>query len=67
MIRSNTNKKRQILKNFQAETPVSTAYPFRLNFYTVPPENEITLEEFELWAIDRLYGMLPLEEASSFL
>ncbi|KAK6351550.1 hypothetical protein TWF718_004709 [Orbilia javanica] len=30
------------------------AYPHRLNFYTVPPKEEISLEEFEQWAIDRL-------------
>ena len=29
-------------------------YPYRLNFYEVPPTAEITLEEFEQWAIDRL-------------
>jgi DNA primase large subunit len=31
-------------------------YPFRLNFYTTPPTAEVTLEEFEQWAIDRLRG-----------
>lgn len=29
-------------------------YPHRLNFYETPPTEEITLEEFEVWAIDRL-------------
>jgi DNA primase large subunit len=29
-------------------------YPFRLSFYDVPPTQEISLEEFETWAIDRL-------------
>ncbi|KAF3161441.1 hypothetical protein TWF225_002898 [Orbilia oligospora] len=29
-------------------------YPHRLNFYTVPPKDEVSLEEFEQWAIDRL-------------
>jgi DNA primase large subunit len=57
MFRSNA-KKRTVLKNFQTEAYVPTTYPHRLNFYTVPPQNEITLEEFELWAIDRLYGKL---------
>jgi len=32
-------------------------YPHRLNFYTVPPTADITLEQFEQWAIDRLRGM----------
>ena len=31
-------------------------YKQRLNFYTIPPTSDITLEEFELWAIDRLKG-----------
>ncbi|EPS43941.1 hypothetical protein H072_2062 [Dactylellina haptotyla CBS 200.50] len=29
-------------------------YPNRLNFYAVPPKDEVSLEEFEQWAIDRL-------------
>jgi len=32
-------------------------YNHRLNFYTLPPTAEITLEEFETWAIDRMKGM----------
>lgn len=36
-------------------------YAHRLNFYEVPPTEEITLEQFEQWAIDRLKGMsLPM-------
>jgi DNA primase large subunit len=33
-------------------------YAHRLNFYVLPPTAEITLDEFETWAIDRLKGML---------
>ncbi|KAK6361206.1 hypothetical protein TWF730_004949 [Orbilia blumenaviensis] len=29
-------------------------YPHRLNFYEKPPRDEVSLEEFEQWAIDRL-------------
>lgn len=29
-------------------------YPHRLNFYATPPTADITLEQFEQWAIDRL-------------
>lgn len=29
-------------------------YPYRLNLYGRPPTAEITLEQFEQWAIDRL-------------
>lgn len=31
-------------------------YPHRLSLYDVPPTAEISLEEFEVWAIDRLRG-----------
>jgi DNA primase large subunit len=31
-------------------------YEHRLNFYVLPPTAEITLDEFETWAIDRLKG-----------
>jgi len=33
-------------------------YRQRLNFYSVPPVADITLEEFEEWAIHRLKGWL---------
>jgi DNA primase large subunit len=33
-------------------------YPQRLNFYEIPPTAELSLEEFETWAIDRLRGKL---------
>lgn len=33
-------------------------YPSRLNFYVEPPPLEITIEEFELFALDRLQGSL---------
>jgi DNA primase large subunit len=51
-----TTKKKAVLKNFQGDAQRPANYPHRLNFYSVPPLQEITLEEFELWAIDRLYG-----------
>lgn len=31
-------------------------YPFRLNMYSTPPVQDITVEEFEGWALDRLRG-----------
>lgn len=31
-------------------------YKHRLNFYSIPPTADITLEEFEEWAIYRLKG-----------
>lgn len=43
-------------KKKQFATPAFKAqeYPHRLNFYDVPPLEEITLEQFEQWGIDRL-------------
>lgn len=38
-------------------------YPHRLNFYEIPPTAELSLEEFETWAIDRLRGKLCLAYA----
>jgi len=47
------HKKRQFAKaEFQQQN-----YEHRLNFYILPPTAEITLEEFETWAINRLKGM----------
>jgi hypothetical protein len=47
-----SHKKKQFAKaEFQEQT-----YEHRLNFYILPPTAEITLEEFEQWAIDRLKG-----------
>ena len=45
-------KKRQ----FAAPTWKSADYESRLSFYTLPPTEEITLEEFELWGLARLRG-----------
>jgi DNA primase large subunit len=46
------HKKKQFAKaEFEQQN-----YEHRLNFYVVPPTAEITLEEFEQWAIDRLKG-----------
>ncbi|EEB07539.1 DNA primase large subunit Spp2 [Schizosaccharomyces japonicus yFS275] len=38
-------------------------YPTRLNFYLDPPTGEISLEEFETWALDRLYVLSEIENA----
>ena len=44
-------------------------YIHRLNFYAYPPTEEITLDQFEQWAIDRLRGLFhppsPLLHTSS--
>jgi DNA primase large subunit len=41
-------------KQFATPTYKEQEYPYRLNFYDAPPTAEITLEQFEQWAIDRL-------------
>ena len=51
--RAFVNHKKQ---QFAAPSFKQQDYPHRLNFYDVPPTSEITLEEFEQWAIDRLKG-----------
>ncbi|CAG8830759.1 13068_t:CDS:2, partial [Gigaspora margarita] len=39
-------------------------YPYRLNFYNIPPIEEITTEEFEVFALDRLQVLKAIESAS---
>lgn len=51
-------------RNFEpvAYAELSAAlYPSRLSFYDAPPLEEITLEEFETWAIDRLKILIEIE------
>src|SRR5215469_10989166 len=42
-------------------------YKHRLNFYTLPPTEQITLEEFEEWAISRLKSTKTLPLGSPFV
>lgn len=45
-----------------SQTPgKSTPYECRASFYSVPPLLEITLDEFEQWAIDRLKVLIEIE------
>jgi hypothetical protein len=37
---------------------IPALYPFRLSFYERPPLEEVTIEQFEAWALDRLRGKL---------
>jgi hypothetical protein len=52
--RRNVNHKKT---QFQTATYKENQYPYRLSIYDEPPTQEISLEEFETWAIDRLRGM----------
>ncbi|KAI1852770.1 hypothetical protein JX266_002311 [Neoarthrinium moseri] len=51
-------------KQFADPAYKDTTYPHRLNFYAVPPTADITLEQFEQWAIDRLRVLAELEACS---
>lgn len=44
-------------KQFAQPSFKQQEYKQRLNFYSLPPTAEITLEDFEEWAINRLKGM----------
>ncbi|KKY14419.1 putative dna primase large subunit [Phaeomoniella chlamydospora] len=59
--RQGINYKKQ---QFQHASYKQLDYPHRLNFYQVPPTAEITLEEFEQWAIDRLRILAEIEACS---
>lgn len=58
------NIRAQQRKNFSAEVSRETDYPHRLSFYSSPPFAEITIEEFQSWAIDRLVILGEIEAAS---
>ncbi|KAK3366095.1 eukaryotic and archaeal DNA primase, large subunit-domain-containing protein [Lasiosphaeria ovina] len=51
-------------KQFADPTYKEAQYSHRLNFYATPPTAEITLEQFEQWAIDRLRILAELEACS---
>lgn len=53
--RRHVNEKK---KQFSAAIYKHQDYPYRLNFYEIPPTTEISLEDFEIWAIDRLRSKL---------
>ncbi|KAM7218296.1 putative dna primase large subunit protein [Rhypophila decipiens] len=48
-------------KQFAEATYKDAKYPHRLNFYSTPPTADITLEQFEQWAIDRLRVLAEIE------
>ncbi|KAG5977818.1 hypothetical protein E4U55_006537 [Claviceps digitariae] len=61
-------KRRNVLdhrkKQFATPQYKDAEYPHRLNFYTDAPTADITLEQFEQWAIDRLRVLAELEACS---
>ncbi|KAH7339642.1 DNA primase large subunit [Rhizoctonia solani] len=46
------------------ETHSALKYPYRLNFYDDPPLCNVTLEEFETWAIQRLRVLAEIESCN---
>lgn len=51
-------------KQFATPMYQNLEYKHRLNFYVTPPTADITLEQFEQWAIDRLRVLAELEACS---
>ena len=51
-------------KQFATALYKQQEYPHRLNIYETPPTAEITLEQFEQWAIDRLRSIV---DSNSFM
>ncbi|KAF6230217.1 hypothetical protein HO133_004557 [Letharia lupina] len=51
-------------KQFAVPTYKQQDYPHRLSLYETPPTAEITLEQFEQWAIDRLRVLAEIEACS---
>lgn len=52
--------------NFDSEKEhYDTIYSNKLSFYETPPKGEITLEQFETWAISRLKILLEIESGIS--
>ncbi|KAI8063553.1 eukaryotic and archaeal DNA primase, large subunit-domain-containing protein [Gongronella butleri] len=45
------------------DSALDASYPTRLNLYEQPPGDEITIEEFELYALDRLQVLKAIETA----
>ncbi|RPD66256.1 DNA primase large subunit [Lentinus tigrinus ALCF2SS1-7] len=64
-MQNNTDKTRNLaLKNNNAgivETHSHLRYPYRLNFYDKPPLEDITIEDFETTALDRLRVLAEIE------
>lgn len=55
--------KAALRKHFGPEVSRESDYPARLSFYGTSPSSEITIEEFQFWAIDRLMVLGEIESA----
>ncbi|KAI8986942.1 DNA primase large subunit Spp2 [Pilobolus umbonatus] len=54
----------EVYREDDLEHRLDKDYPYRLNFYLKPPLVEITLDEFEQYALDRLQVLRAIETAS---
>jgi hypothetical protein len=59
---TDTNNKRTFASSvigdrYEVKRHHGKKYPHLLNFYSVPPTEEITIDEFESFAFDRLQGI----------
>ncbi|CAI4938200.1 ATV_HP_G0114700.mRNA.1.CDS.1 [Saccharomyces cerevisiae] len=65
----NTNAANQIILSSSSSEEekklYARLYESKLSFYDLPPQGEITLEQFEIWAIDRLKILLEIESCLS--
>ena len=65
----NTNAANQIILSSSSSDEekklYARLYESKLSFYDLPPQGEITLEQFEIWAIDRLKILLEIESCLS--
>ena len=47
----------------RSNDPRVVGYPHRLNWYNIPPPYELTIQQFEVWALDRLAVLKSIETA----
>ncbi|KAI8998534.1 DNA primase large subunit [Trametes punicea] len=65
-MQSRSEYRKSVLKEKKGgivETHSNLKYPFRLNFYDKPPIEDITIEEFETYALNRLRVLAEIESS----
>ncbi|KAJ3290495.1 DNA primase large subunit [Borealophlyctis nickersoniae] len=61
MLKQQTSSHSQVLRT--NDKRLASTYPFSLNFYLIPPPYELTLNEFETYALSRLKVLKTIETA----
>jgi hypothetical protein len=64
LVHTPTKKKRRVIP--KSVSISALAYEHKLSFYRIPPTEELTVEEFERFALDRLKGCCWLPTTYSF-